>query len=103
MYIFLRVVETGSITKAAEQMNIAKSAVSKRLSLLEHKLGIKLINRTTRKSSITEAGQHYYQRSKLILDEVEELNSQTSCSTRSLEGTLNIAVPLSFGLCHLFD
>jgi len=101
MYIFLRVVETGSITKAAEQMNIAKSAVSKRLSLLEQKLGIKLINRTTRKSSITEAGQRYYQRSKLILDEVDELNSQTSSSKRALEGTLNIAVPLSFGLTHL--
>jgi len=101
MYIFLRVVETGSITKAAEQMNIAKSAVSKRLALLEHKLGIKLINRTTRMSSITEAGQLYYQRSKLILDEVEELNSQTSSSKRALEGTLNIAVPLSFGLTHL--
>ena len=101
MYIFLRVVETGSITKAAEQMNIAKSAVSKRLSLLEQKLGIKLINRTTRKSSITEAGQRYYQRSKLIIDEVDELNSQTSSSKRALEGTLNIAVPLSFGLTHL--
>jgi len=101
MYIFLRIVETGSITKAAEQMNIAKSAVSKRLSLLEHKLGIKLINRTTRTSSITEAGQRYYQRSKLIVDEVEELNSQTSSSKRSLAGTLNIAVPLSFGLSHL--
>jgi DNA-binding transcriptional LysR family regulator len=101
MHIFLRVVETGSITKAAEQMNIAKSAVSKRLALLEHKLGIKLINRTTRMSSITEAGQHYYQRSKLILDEVDELNSQTSSSKRALEGTLNIAVPLSFGLSHL--
>ena len=101
MHIFLRVVEAGSITKAAEQMNIAKSAVSKRLALLEHKLGIKLINRTTRKSSITEAGQRYYQRSKLIIDEVEELNSQTSSSKRALEGTLNIAVPLSFGLSHL--
>jgi len=101
MYIFLRVVETGSITKAAEQMNIAKSAVSKRLSLLEQKLGIKLINRTTRKSSITEAGQRYYQRSKLIVDEVDELNSQTASSKRALEGTLNIAVPLSFGLTHL--
>lgn len=101
MYIFLRVVETGSITKAAEQMNIAKSAVSKRLSLLEQKLGIKLINRTTRKSSITEAGQIYYQRSKLIVDEVDELNSQTASSKRALEGTLNIAVPLSFGLTHL--
>jgi DNA-binding transcriptional LysR family regulator len=101
MHIFLRVVETGSITKAAEQMNIAKSAVSKRLFLLEQRLGIKLINRTTRKSSLTEAGQHYYQRSKLILDEVDELNSQTSSSKRALEGTLNIAVPLSFGLTHL--
>ncbi|MBA6233621.1 MULTISPECIES: LysR family transcriptional regulator [unclassified Colwellia] len=101
MYIFLRVVETGSITKAAEQMNIAKSAVSKRLSLLEQKLGIKLINRTTRKSSITEAGQRYYHRSKLIVDEVDELNSQTTSSNSALEGTLNIAVPLSFGLTHL--
>jgi DNA-binding transcriptional LysR family regulator len=101
MTIFIRVVESGSITKAAEQMNIAKSAVSKRLALLEHKLGIKLINRTTRMSSITEAGQLYYQRSKLILDEVEELNSQTSSSKRALAGTLNIAVPLSFGLTHL--
>ena len=64
MFIFLRVVEAGSITKAAEQLNIAKSAVSKRLASLEHKLGIKLINRTTRISSITEAGQQYYQRSK---------------------------------------
>jgi DNA-binding transcriptional LysR family regulator len=101
MYIFVRVVETGSITKAAEQMNIAKSAVSKRLSLLEQKLGIKLINRTTRKSSITEAGHRYYQRSKLIVNEVDELNSQTASSKRALEGTLNIAVPLSFGLAHL--
>jgi DNA-binding transcriptional LysR family regulator len=101
MYIFLRVVETGSITKAAEQMNMAKSAVSKRLSTLEQKLGIKLINRTTRKSSITEAGQRYYQRSKLILDEVDELNNQISSSKMALEGTLNIAVPLSFGLTHL--
>ncbi|MBT3619560.1 MAG: LysR family transcriptional regulator [Porticoccaceae bacterium] len=101
MHIFLRVVETGGITKAAEQMNIAKSAVSKRLASLEHKLGIKLINRTTRMASITEAGQHYYQRSKLIFDDVEELNSQTYNKTRALQGTLNIAVPLSFGLSHL--
>lgn len=101
MHIFLRVVEAGSITKAADQMMIAKSAVSKRLALLEHKLGIKLIHRTTRMSHITEAGQLYYQRSKLIIDEVEELNCQTSSSKRAIEGTLNIAVPLSFGLGHL--
>ena len=95
MHIFLRVVESGSISKAAEQMNIAKSAVSKRLATLEHKLGIKLINRTTRRSSLTDAGHQYYQRSKLILDEVEELNSQTASSKRALQGSLKIAVPLS--------
>ncbi len=101
MAIFLRVVESGSITKAAEQLNIAKSAVSKRLASLEHKLGTKLINRTTRMSSLTETGQRYYQRSRVIIDEVAELNNQTSSSKRALAGTLNIAVPLSFGLSHL--
>ncbi|MEW6982179.1 LysR family transcriptional regulator [Colwelliaceae bacterium 6471] len=101
MYLFSRVVESGSITKAAEQLNIAKSAISKRLAALEHKLGIKLINRTTRKSSITDAGVHYYQRSKLIMDEVEELNCQTTSTARELHGSLNIAVPLSFGVLHL--
>lgn len=50
---------------------------------------------------MTEAGQQYYQRSKLILDEVEELNSQTSSRNRALQGSLKIAVPLSFGLAHL--
>ena len=74
---------------------------SKRLSLLEHELRTQLHNRTTRTYSMTEAGQRYYQRRKLIIDEVEELNSQTSSSKRALAGTLNIAVPLSFGLTHL--
>jgi len=101
MYLFSRVVESGSITKAADQLNMAKSAISKRLAALEHKLGIKLIQRTTRKSSITEAGQHYYQRSKLILDEVEELNCQTASTQRALQGSLSLAAPLSFGLAHL--
>ncbi|WP_255418885.1 LysR family transcriptional regulator [Paraglaciecola sp. MB-3u-78] len=98
---FFNSLRNRNVTKAAEQLNIAKSAVSKRLASLEHKLGIKLINRTTRMSSITETGQRYYQRSKLILDEVEELNSQTSSSKRAFTGTLNIAVPLSFALGHL--
>ncbi len=101
MQIFARVVEAGSITKAAEQLNIAKSAVSKRLAMLESRLGIKLINRTTRTSSITEAGLQYYQRSKLIIDEIEELNTQTTNTQKALQGTLNVAIPLSFGIEHL--
>lgn len=101
MQVFARVVETGSITKASEQLNLAKSAISKRLSELENRLGSKLINRTTRKSSLTEAGTLYYQHVKLILEEVDELNNQISTTTQRLEGTLKLAVPLSFGLSQL--
>ncbi|MCL1125112.1 LysR family transcriptional regulator [Shewanella surugensis] len=101
MLVFTRVVEAGSITRAAEQLNMAKSAISKRLSVLEHRLGIKLITRTTRQSSITEAGQAYYQGCQLIIDEIEELNCHASSQARSLQGTLKIAAPLSFGIHHL--
>ncbi|MEZ9232931.1 LysR family transcriptional regulator [Vibrio amylolyticus] len=99
--IFIKVVETGSITKASDQLGLAKSAISKRLSELEQQLGVKLINRTTRKSSITEAGQIYYQKSKLISEELDELNSEIASVQTHLVGTLKIAVPLSFGIEHL--
>ncbi|WP_295893494.1 LysR family transcriptional regulator [uncultured Vibrio sp.] len=99
--IFIKVVETGSITKASEQLGLAKSAISKRLSELEQQLGVKLINRTTRKSSITEAGQIYFQKSKLISEELEELNCEIASVQTHLVGTLKIAVPLSFGIDHL--
>ena len=60
MRTFVRVVEAGSISKAAEQIGLAKSGVSRRLADLEKRLGVRLINRTTRRSSLTEAGQAYY-------------------------------------------
>ncbi|MBW8185482.1 LysR family transcriptional regulator [Shewanella nanhaiensis] len=101
MQIFIKVVETGGITKAAEQLNLAKSAVSKRLSEIEKQLSVKLINRTTRKSSLTEAGNAYYQKCKLILEEVDDLNCQISSVQQSLNGALKLAVPLSFGVVHL--
>jgi len=101
MHLFIRVVEAGSITQAADQLGLVKSAVSKRLSDLEIHLGAKLINRTTRKSSMTEAGNLYYQRAKQILEEVSELDDQLTDQSRALAGTLKLAVPLSFGLAHL--
>ena len=57
MQCFVRVVEAGSITKAAEQMNTVKSAISKRLTDLERRLGISLLKRTTRKQTLTDAGR----------------------------------------------
>ena len=61
MQVFVRIVDAGSITKAAEQMNTVKSAISQRLSRLESRLGNQLLNRTTRTQNLTEAGRIYYQ------------------------------------------
>lgn len=98
---FVRVVEAGSISKAAEQLGIAKSGVSRRLAELESRLGVRLLNRTTRRSSLTEAGQSYYRGALKLLGDVAELDAATAESEALLKGTLRLAAPLSFGLCHL--
>lgn len=103
MAMFVRIVEAGSITKAAEQLNIAKSAVSRRLKELETRLGSQLISRTTRQSNLTQAGEHYYQQVNNILSAVDTLNEQTSGAPTRIEGTLKMTAPLSFGLMHLND
>lgn len=101
--IFIRVVEAGGIGSAAEQLNIAKSAVSRRLSELEKRLGIKLINRTTRVSNLTEEGKLYYQQGLGLLNHLQEFNQLTSDEEQCLKGTLRIAAPVSFGILHLPD
>ncbi|MEH6649866.1 MAG: LysR family transcriptional regulator [Motiliproteus sp.] len=101
MQVFIRVVEAGGISRAAEQLGVAKSAVSRRLSELEARLGTRLINRTTRTSSFTEAGRGYYERALKVLDDVTEMNAETAEANTALSGTLRVAVPLSFGLMHL--
>ncbi len=78
MQTFVRVVEAGSITQAAEQLNTVKSAVSQRLNRLETRLGIQLLSRTTRTQKLTEAGRAYYQDSIRILDDVNELPDEIS-------------------------
>ena len=101
MAIFVRIVEAGGIGKAAEQLNLAKSAVSRRLVELETRLDTRLLIRTTRKSKLTDAGHVFYQRALKIIDEVAQMNNETSCVDATLNGTLRMAVPLSFGLMHL--
>ncbi len=101
MKVFIRVVEAGGINRAADQLSLAKSAVSRRLVNLETRLGVRLLNRTTRTSSLTEEGQSYYERVIKVVDDIAEINTLTADSNTSLEGTINLAAPLSFGLCHL--
>ena len=101
MQNFVRVVEAGSISKAAEQLNIAKSGVSRRLSELESRLGVRLLNRTTRQSSLTEAGQLFFERAVKLIGDVAELNASASDQQALLQGSIRLAMPLSFGLDHL--
>ena len=99
--VFIRIVEAGGIGKAADQMGLAKSAVSRRLTDLESRLATKLILRTTRTLNVTEAGQVYYQNAVKVVDSFDNLNQALHASDHNLRGTLRIALPLSFSLLHL--
>ncbi len=101
MQAFVRIVEAGSITKAANQLNVVKSAMSKRLSTLESRLGLTLLNRTTRSLTLTDNGKTYYKECKRIIDDVIETEGRLQNKQSALSGTIKIAAPLSFGLTHL--
>ena len=98
---FVALVESRSISKAAERMDIAVSAVSRRLKELESGLGVQLVQRTTRRMHITEAGEKFYRRCGRLLDDLEEAKHEASNTATALSGTLRIATPLSFGVAHL--
>jgi DNA-binding transcriptional LysR family regulator len=101
MQAFVRIVEAGSITKAAEQLNMVKSAVSRRLNQLEQRLGTSLLTRTTRQQVLTEAGRSYYLQCLRILEDVAEVEAEIKNERCALAGRIKIAAPLSFGLAHL--
>ncbi|MFO7592592.1 MAG: LysR family transcriptional regulator [Pseudomonadota bacterium] len=101
MQSFVRVVESGGISAAAERLGLAKSAVSRRLQELENRLGVQLLQRTTRRISLTEAGRRFYERCLRILDELEEAEQSLSSEQQQVHGLLRVAAPLSFTLRHL--
>lgn len=101
MNTFVRVVEAGSISAAADRMNVAKSVVSRRLKELEEHLGVELFHRTTRQMNLTDSGRAFYQQAVRILADILEAELATSQSHGALRGNLKVAVPLSFGLMHL--
>lgn len=101
MHMFVRVVETGSISAAAERLDIAKSAVSRRLAELESRLGAQLLHRTTRRLNLTDSGRAFFERAQTILADLDEAEAAVSQAHTALKGRLRVALPLSFGLLHL--
>lgn len=98
---FVRTVESGSFTRAAAQLGVAKSAVSRRLSELEARLGAQLLARTTRKLTLTPTGADFFQRATSLLDAWEEAEAVARETQTTLSGKLRVAAPLSFGVKHL--
>ncbi len=98
---FVEVVDQQSFSVAAERLGVVKSVLSRRVSHLEARLGVKLLNRTTRKLSLTSAGEQLYQQASVLLVDLLEAEQKISEERVSLSGRLKIAAPLSFGVLQL--
>lgn len=101
MAVFAEVVEAQSFSGAARTLGISKSAVSKQIARLEDRLGVRLLNRTTRRLSLSEAGETYYQASRRVLDEAEAAETAVSSLAAAPHGLLKLNAPMSFGFLHL--
>jgi len=103
MAVFAKVVETGTFTGAARAMGLSKGAVSKQIAKLEDRLGARLLNRTTRRSSLTEVGAAFYERCRRIVAEAEEAELAVTRLHAEPRGTLRVNLPMSFGMIHMAD
>jgi DNA-binding transcriptional LysR family regulator len=101
MQTFVTVVTEGSFTRAAERLAISPQLVSKYVSQLEQHLGVRLLNRTTRRIHLTEAGTAYLQRAQQVLAEIDDMESQLGDLQTQARGLLRISAPVSFAIRHL--
>lgn len=101
MATFVRVVETGSFSAAARQLNLGQPAVSKLIARLESHLNTRLLARTTHGLTPTEAGQRYYERAKTALDEADEAELAARHSASGLSGHLRISAATTFARIHI--
>lgn len=99
--IFTRVVEYHSFTQAAHSLGMQKSTVSRRIALLEERLGVRLLNRTTRKLRLTEVGQAYYERCRQIMLDFAEAEQAVMQLQQEPSGLLRITAPIEFGQLFL--
>jgi DNA-binding transcriptional LysR family regulator len=99
--IYVAVIKAGNFTAAAEQLMLSKQYVSRRIAALEESLDARLLNRNTRKLSVTDNGQLFAQHAQRILDDVQEAQQAVSGRQQVLQGSFRLSVPMSFGISHL--
>lgn len=98
---FVAVVDFSGFSNASEKLNIAKSMVSRRVGELERRLGVQLLQRTTRRQSLTEAGKEFYQRATQILADLNEAEQFVVDAQCEISGRIRLALPLGFGVAQL--
>jgi DNA-binding transcriptional LysR family regulator len=99
--LFVQIVELGNIAKAAEKLGLSNAAASRHLSALEERLGARLIERTTRRQWLTEAGREYHRRCVTILGEVAEAEASVADATVNPTGLLRVTSSVSFAMIHI--
>ena len=98
MAVFVKAVDMGSFSAAADALEMSPQLVGKHVQDIEQRLGVRLLNRTTRRQSLTDFGRSFYERSKIVLAEVEIAESLAAETRATPTGKLRINVPVSFGM-----
>lgn len=101
MEVFVRIVEAGTLTAAADALGLSVPAVVRSLAALERRVGVRLLNRTTRRSSLTDEGREYYERAKRVLAEVEHADAVLSARRLAPRGRLRLTAPVLYGRMHV--
>lgn len=99
--VFVRVVDAGSFVRASDQLETSNAAVTRQVAALEKHLGVRLLNRTTRKLSLTSSGEAFLGKAREILDDIAEAEGTFGGRHAALAGVLRVSAPLSFGIGHL--
>jgi DNA-binding transcriptional LysR family regulator len=101
MQVFAQVVEAGSFAKAAERLGMSTSAASRHVADLEAHLQTRLLNRTTRRVSLTESGRAFYERSVQLLTDLQEAEEEASSAAVVPRGTIRLTTSVNFGVRHV--
>lgn len=97
MQVFVHIVESGSLTAAAQALDVSVPSVVRSLAALEHAVGVRLLNRTTRRSSLSDEGREYYERCRRVLSEVEAAEAALSARRVEPRGRLRLTAPVAYG------
>ena len=101
MAVFAKVVAAGSLSAAARELGSSPAVISRRLAALESRLGVRLVNRTTRTLNLTVEGSRYYEACTRVLADIQEADAEVAAGRVEPRGALKVALPASFGHQHV--